>query len=333
MLSSLNLQPDFWIKDIPIHGKTILAPMDGLSDYPTRNICRRYGSALSYTEFLNTTDIFNQNRDIDRRMAFSEQERPAVFQLLDSDPDRLVQAAEQIIHLKPDIFDINLGCPSRNVSARGAGAGLMRRPDLVEKIFKAMTSHFDIPITAKIRLGWDDKSLNYMEIAHIIEDNGGSLVAIHGRTRQQAYAGSADWEPIRQVREALKIPVIANGDIRTPEDIRRVLEITGCPAVMIGRAALGNPWIFSQRDVNQIDLSETMRTIREHLQLMVDFYQESTGVIFFRKHLKAYLKRFHFPRTNLLPLMNAVTVAEVDELLLDLEEHIWPHLEKPCPTL
>ena len=133
--------PDFWIKDIPVYGKVILAPMDGLSDYPTRNISRKYGSSISYTEFLNTTDIFNKNRDIDRRMAFSEQERPIVFQLLDSDPDRIIRAAEDIIQFKPDIFDINLGCPSRSIAARGAGAGLMRRPDLVAQIIHAMTTH------------------------------------------------------------------------------------------------------------------------------------------------------------------------------------------------
>lgn len=321
-------RPDFWIKSIPIYGKTVLAPMDGLSDYPTRNLCRRFGSAISYTEFLNTVDIFNQNRDIDRRMAFSEHERPIVFQLLDSDPDRLVSAAEAVFDLKPDIFDINLGCPSRSVSARGAGAGLLRQPDLVAKIIQAMTARFNIPITAKIRLGWDEQSLNYLEIAHIIEDNGGALIAVHGRTRQQAYNGSADWEPIRLIKQELSIPVIANGDIRSPADVQHVLDLTGCDAVMIGRAAMGNPWIFSMQDCSKINLKETIRVLLEHLQIMVDFYGESTGVVFFRKHLKAYLKRFHFPRTNLLALMNAVTMDEVKYLSNDLVNKSWPHLEQ-----
>lgn len=327
-LSSKN--PVFYIKQIPIYSRTILAPMDGLSDYPTRNLCREYGSAVSYTEFLNTTDIFNQNRDIHLRMAYHPDERPVAFQLLDSDPERLFRAAEMILPLKPDILDINLGCPSRPISARGAGAGLMLRPDLVEKIISGMVSRFDLPITAKIRLGWDDKSRNYMEIAQIIEGCGGSLVAVHGRTREQHYNGTANWEPIREIKQALKIPVIANGDIRTPEDIQHVLDLTGCEGVMIGRAALGNPWLFSGIDYQTIPFDQTEQTIVQHLSWMVDFYEEPAGVIFFRKHLKAYLKRFHFPRTNLLPLLLTESKAEICDLLEDLRLNVWPHLEDAC---
>lgn len=330
MLNHSRNEPLFHIKNIPVYGRTILAPMDGLSDYPTRNLCREYGSAVSYTEFLNTTDIFNHNRDIHLRMSFHEDERPVAFQLLDSDPERLFRAAEMILPLKPDILDINLGCPSRPISARGAGAGLMLRPDLVEKIISGMVSRFDLPITAKIRLGWDDKSRNYMEIARIIEGCGGSLVAVHGRTREQHYNGVASWEPIREIKQALKIPVIANGDIRTVEDIQHVLELTGCEGVMIGRAALGNPWLFSEIDYNTISFDQTVTTVVRHLDWMVEFYGEPAGVIFFRKHLKAYLKRFHFPRTNLLPLLTTESRQEVHNLLEDLRINVWPHLEDPC---
>ncbi len=172
--------------------------------------------------------------------------------------------------------------------------------------------------------------MNYLEIAKIVQDNGGSLIAVHGRTRQQAYAGTADWEPIRLIKQSVSIPVIANGDIRTPEDIRQAFDRTGCDAVMIGRAALGNPWIFSGLDFNQISLSKTIQVIYEHLTLMIDFYGETTGVTFFRKHLKAYLKRFHFPRTNLLPLMLATTQKQIEDLLTELETDIWPHVEAAC---
>jgi tRNA-dihydrouridine synthase B len=317
MFSTEERKPDFWIKNIPVFGKTILAPMDGLSDYPTRMICRRYGSALSYTEFLNTIDILHRNRSIDRRMYYSEGERPVVFQLLDSDPDRLVAATEAVLSLHPDIIDINLGCPSRNISARGAGAGLMRYPALVGRIFKTLTDRLNIPVTAKIRLGWDEQTMNYLEIAHIIEDNGGALIAVHGRTRSQVYTGTADWEPIGRVKQAVSIPVVANGDIRTPADIQQAFQVTGCDAVMIGRAALGNPWIFSLKDIRDIGLAETILAIKEHLQLMVEFYGEQFGVVFFRKHIKAYLKRFHFPRAVMLELM---TVPEQDQVLILLDQ-------------
>lgn len=311
--------PSFQVESLPVYGRVILAPMDGFSDYPTRNICRRYGSAMSYTEFLNTTDIFNQNRNIDRRMAFSEEERPIVFQLLDSDPDRLIRAAEVILPLRPDIIDINLGCPSRSIASRGAGAGLMKNPELVKQIFTTLAGRLPVPVSAKIRLGWDEQNLNYLDIARIIEDSGGALIAVHGRTRAQAYSGQADWEPIRLIKQHLSIPVIANGDIRTPADIERVIQLTGCDGVMVGRAALGNPWIFSERDYLQIPLSETIRTIQEHLQSMCHFYSEPTGVIFFRKHLKAYLKRFHFPGSRLLPLLQAENSVQVNNLLEELK--------------
>lgn len=309
------LSADFFIQNIPIYGKVILAPMDGLSDQPTRSLAREYGSAISYTEFLNTIDILNNNRDIHERMSFIETERPVAFQLLDDNPERMLEAAKRIIHLNPDILDINLGCPSRAITSRGAGAALLQKPASVAKAIQLLTKEFSIPVTAKIRLGWDDRNLNYLEIAHIIEDNGGALIAVHGRTRAQAYQGAARWEPIAEIKQNLKIPVLANGDIRSADDIKKVLDLTKCDGVMVGRASLGNPWIFARQNLEDISLAETLETIHNHLLKMINFYGEPAGVIFFRKHMKAYLKRFGIPRREMVEMLTATDSSTLMNLV------------------
>lgn len=318
MINQETIAPNFYIGSIPVYGNIILAPMDGLSDQPTRSLCRDYGSALSYTEFLNTIDILNDNRDIHERMAFVESERPVVFQLLDQDPDRMLTAARMILKYKPDVIDVNLGCPSRSVTSRGAGAALMQKPQVIAKAISQLVKAVPVPITAKIRLGWDDKSLNYLEIAHIIEDAGGSLVAIHGRTRAQAYQGEAIWTPGGEIKQAVKIPVLINGDIRTPQDIQAALEQTGCDGVMIGRAAMGNPWLFQNRSLDSVGINDAIQTIYHHLDKMINFYQEAGGVILFRKHLKLYLKRFNLKRSEMVALMTATTRQAVSDMLTQL---------------
>jgi nifR3 family TIM-barrel protein len=234
----------------------------------------------------------------------------------------MLVAAQMVLKYQPDVIDINLGCPSRSVTSRGAGAALMQKPEVIGKAISQLVKHIPLPITAKIRLGWDDKSLNYLEIAHIIEDSGGSLVAIHGRTRAQAYQGAAVWTPGGEVKQALKIPVLINGDIRTPEDIQTALEQTGCDGVMVGRAAMGNPWLFRKRKLDTVGLDETIHTIHRHLEKMIAFYDEAGGVILFRKHLKTYLKRFNLKRSEMVALMTAPTRQEVTDLLILLKERI-----------
>jgi nifR3 family TIM-barrel protein len=289
--------------------------MDGLSDQPTRALAREFGSAISYTEFLNTIDILNDNRDIHERMSFLETERPVAFQLLDDSPERMLEAAKRIIHLGPDFLDINLGCPSRAITSRGAGAALLQKPASVARAIQLLTREFTIPVTAKIRLGWDDRSLNYLDIAHIIEDNGGAMVAVHGRTRAQGYQGTARWEPIAEIKKNIKIPVLANGDIRTADDIKTVLDLTDCDGVMVGRASLGNPWIFARQNLEDISLTDTLKTIQNHVLKMIDFYGENAGVIFFRKHLKAYLKRFGIPRGEMVALLTTPDYATLMKLI------------------
>ena len=289
----VDKQPVFCVRNIPIYGDLILSPMEGFSDLPFRSLCRELGSAMSYTEFTNVLDILSNWQRIQRKLAFLPEERPVVFQIFDSEPARILSAALMLQRLppegRPDILDINMGCSDRSVSARGAGAGLLRTPEKVAQIFQMLTRALDMPVTGKIRLGWDTHSLNYVQIARIVEENGGSLVAVHGRTRHQGYTGQANWDAIAEVRQALSIPVVANGDVRSVADIERIKQHTGCPAVMIGRAAIGNPWIFSRRNADQVPAVEVVQVMQRHMQRMLDFYGESRGMLVFRKHAKSYL--------------------------------------------
>lgn len=296
-------EPTFMIGPVPIYGDLILAPMDGISDSPFRGICRELGSALVVTEFINALDVLEDNPRYPKRTIFDEAQRPVSLQILGNEPERMLAAAIPLVKaVRPDILDINLGCQSKNVTSRGAGAALLRRPDLVARIFSLMTHEFSIPVTGKIRLGWDEDSLNYLDIAKIIEDNGGAMVAVHGRTRKQAYRGEARWEPIREVKQALQIPVIGNGDVITVTDINRIKHETGCDAVMIGRAAVPNPWIFSRLDRDQVSPHQALQTILAHFKAIVTYYGEP-GVITFRKYLKAYLAPYTIPREQLLDLL------------------------------
>ncbi len=310
-----NKQPLFYIGKVPIFGDLILAPMDGISDMPFRSICRRLGSALTVTEFINALDVLEGHPRYHHRLAYEPFQRPLSLQFLDDQPERILKAAHLLIpEVKPDIIDINLGCQSKNVTSRGAGAALMQTPPKIARIFQIMTAEFDLPITGKIRLGWDEDDLNYLEVAKVIEGNGGAMVAVHGRTRQQAYRGKARWEPIREVKQALSIPVIGNGDVKTVADIDAIKQITGCDAVMIGREAVRNPWIFSRLDRSEVPPEMVYQTASRQLADMVAFYGER-GVITFRKYLKAYLEPYNLSREALLPMLKSQNHSEVQNWL------------------
>jgi tRNA-dihydrouridine synthase B len=314
--------PTFSIGGLPIYGDLILAPMDGTTDLPFRGLCRRLGSAFSVTEFVNALDVLEDHPRYPKRHAFEPHHRPLSLQLLGDEAEQILAAALHLVpQVKPDMIDINLGCQSKNVTQRGAGAALLKAPGKIAEIFRLMTANFAQPITGKIRLGWDEEQLNYLEVAQIIQDNGGAMVAVHGRTRQQAYRGQARWEPIREIKSALHIPVIGNGDVRTVADIDRIKAFTGCDAVMIGRAAVGNPWIFSRIDRADVPPSIVHQTLRQHLVDMLDFYGER-GVITFRKFLKAYLAPYAIPREKLLILLKSQDPAFVIQWLDDFFDHL-----------
>ena len=309
----------FYIDTIPIDGDLVLAPMQGFSDSPFRLICRKLGSAISYSEFINALDILQENPNIKNKLTFQEQERPIVFQLFDNDPDRLLIATIQIQAFQPDILDVNLGCSVRRVSGRGAGAGLLLEPKKVEDIFQELSKSLSMPITAKIRLGWDKNTRNYLLIARIIQDNGGNLIAVHARTRQQAYTGKADWQAIAEIKQSVSIPVIANGDVCNQEDIKKIKSQTNCDAVMIGRAAIGNPWLFAGLDRHQVPHNMVQKTIQEHYERMLEFYGTEKGYLLFRKHLKRYLDLSSLPREQRKILL---TKVEPEELFQRLQEFL-----------
>jgi nifR3 family TIM-barrel protein len=279
---------------------------------------------MSYTEFVNALDVINGHPHLEQRLTYAEEERPVVFQIFDDDPQRLLQAALAIQERNPDIIDINMGCSAKTVAGRGAGAGLLREPSQIAEIFRLLSKELDIPVTGKIRLGWDDDNLNYLEIARIIEDNGGKLIAVHGRTKQQAYRGDANWRAIAEIKSSVSIPVIGNGDVRKVADIQRMLDITGCDAVMIGRSAIGNPWIFAGLDREKVPVNQVRETMLAHLDSMLSFYGAELGLVLFRKHASRYITPFGLTNEQremlltakkpeeFVALLNVLAISEMD---------------------
>lgn len=295
--TSLCTSP-FLIRDVLIPGRLLLAPMDGFTDSPFRRICREFGASLLTSEFLNGIDISFGHPHLKFKTFFHEHERPFCYQVFDDDPDRMLLAAAKMESFAPDIIDINMGCSAKNVSNRGAGAGLLKHPQKIGKITTSLVSTLRVPVTAKIRLGWDDQTKNYLEIASILVDCGISAITVHARTRNMAYSGMADWDAIAEVKAGVPVPVIGNGDVKSLIDAQKMADHTGCDGVMIGRAALGNPWVFAGRDRSNVTPQELFNIIKRHLSLMVDLYSERIGTILFRKHLSRYLTG-HLPTAEL----------------------------------
>ncbi len=311
----MEQEPTFWVRDVPIYGDAILSPMARFSDVPYRAVCRAYGSAMNYTEFVAANSLLLTRNPSWRRLDIKPGgEMPMVFQIFGDDTDVILRAAQRIEAWGPDILDINMGCSVPRVSEHGAGVGMMRKPQQVAELFRRLSSALKIPVTGKIRLGWDAASRNYLEIARIMEENGASLVAVHGRTKEQKYGGRADWDAIAEIKQAVNIPVIGNGDVKKVADIERLQAHTGCDAVMIGRAAIGNPWIFAKRERATLTFADITAVIRLHLQEMLDYYGDPQGLVLFRPHLRKYfagvaLKRF------MHPMLETDDVGRFEELL------------------
>ncbi|MBK8900873.1 MAG: tRNA-dihydrouridine synthase family protein [Anaerolineaceae bacterium] len=306
-------QPLFTVGDVPVFGDAILAPMAGYSDVPYRALCRAYGSAMHYTEFVPVEALLGKRVHERFRMRLDTQpgEHPMVFQIFGNNAQMLLDAALRIQEWGPDIIDVNMGCSTRKVSGRGAGVGMMPQPALIAETFKLLSQHLEVPVTGKIRLGWDATQENFLEIGRILEQNGAALIAIHGRTKVQKYGGEANWDAIAALKQAVSVPVIGNGDVQTPEDIDRMKTHTGCDAVMIGRAAIGNPWIFARQRREELAIGDIIKAVRLHAREMVAYYGEAPGLRQFRKHLKRYFE--DIPCFELDSLLGTESLAEFEE--------------------
>jgi len=285
----------FSIGETYVDGRVVLAPMSGYNDIAFRLLCRRFGAALVYTGLLSAKSIHYSPRRLgsprtEAMLSLHPEEHPVVVQLFAGDAGILASAAAAIEHLGMAAIDINMGCAKPKILRSGSGAALMRDPVKVGRVFSAVCGAVLVPVTGKIRLGWDDAELTYLDAARAAVDNGAALIAVHGRSAAQGYRGEADWDAIAEVKRTVDVPVLASGDVRTVADIHRVLEATDCDGVMIGRAAIGNPWIFQGISRDQLAWSDRLPVILEHLGLVVAQSAGPYAVRSFRKHLRAYLR-------------------------------------------
>ncbi len=286
------------IGDVTLDNPVFLAPMAGVTDLPFRLLCKEQGCGLVYTEMISAKAIYYGNQNTQQLLTIDPKEKPIAVQLFGSDPSLLADMARKIDNPNIDIFDINMGCPVPKVVKNNEGSALLRHPKRVAEIVKKVSSVIDKPLTIKIRKGFNDETVNAVEIAKIAEDSGAAAIGVHGRTREQYYSGQADWDIIRRVKEAVTIPVFGNGDVFGPEDAKRLLEETACDGILVGRGAMGNPWIFSRinhyLENNEIlekpSIQEIVKTILRHTQMLIDYKGEYVAMREMRKHVSWYIK-------------------------------------------
>lgn len=284
------------IGNVELNNNVFLAPMAGVTDLPFRLICKEMGAGLVFSEMISAKGLFYGSENTKKLLEINENERPTAIQLFGSDPNILADMAKSIEDLNFDIIDINMGCPAPKIVRNGEGSALMDNPKLIGQIVNAVVKNQSKPVTIKIRKGFS--SHNALEVAKTAEENGAYAVSIHGRTRGQYYTGKADWGIIKEIKQNLSIPVIGNGDVTSPETAKKMFDYTGCDAIMIGRAAEGNPWIF-KRTLHYLKTgellpppspSEKFNVILKHLNMLVDFKGEYIGIREMRKNIAWYTK-------------------------------------------
>ncbi|WP_304341093.1 tRNA dihydrouridine synthase DusB [Metaclostridioides mangenotii] len=315
------------IGNVELGGRVFLAPMAGVTDLAFRLICKEKGCDLLYTEMINAKALCYDDEKTKKMLNIREEEHPVSVQIFGSDPNYMGRAADILNEYPNEILDINMGCPAPKVIKNGDGSALMRNPKLAGEVLKAVVKNSIKPVTLKIRKGWDDNSINALEIAKIAEDAGISAIAVHGRTREQYYSGAADWDIIKQVKEAVKVPVIGNGDVFDIKSAIKMLDKTGCDAIMIGRGSQGNPWIFSQINsyldngiaIPEPSALEKINTAIKHLNLALEEDGEYVAVREMRKHIAWYLKGLK----NSARLRDEINKIEsYDDVVLKLQRYL-----------
>lgn len=320
----------FKIGSITIENPLVLGPMAGVTDLPFRLLCKEQGCGLIYTEMVSAKGIYYNNKNTGSLLEVKEEERPVALQLFGEDPYIMSEMAKKIEPLNFDILDINMGCPVPKVVNNGEGSALMKNPKRVGEIVSAISKAIEKPVTVKIRKGFNDAMVNAVEVAKVIEESGGAAVAVHGRTREQYYSGAADWDIIRQVKEAVSIPVIGNGDVTSAQDTIKMMKETGCDAVMIARGVRGNPWLFHQINSYFKDgtieekphITEVIDMILRHARLAVEYKGEFTAIHEMRKHVAWYTHGY----PNSTRLRSRVNEVETYEQLVALMKEYYDYL-------
>ncbi len=284
------------IGDVQIDNPFVLAPMAGVTDLPFRKLCKEQGAGLICMEMVSAKAISFHNKNTEALMEIDKCENPVSMQLFGSEPELMARVAAEIEERPFDILDINMGCPVPKVVNNGEGSALLKNPELIVKIVKSVSSAIKKPLTVKVRIGFENEPVDIVEIAKRVEDAGAAAIAVHGRTRQQYYSGTADWDAIRRVKEAVSIPVIGNGDVDSPEKAEALIKETGCDGVMIGRAVRGNPWLFRELNhyfetgekLSRPSVEEVREMILRHARMQIDLKGEFTGIREMRKHVAWY---------------------------------------------
>lgn len=284
----MNLHENIFLNGVPLKGRLLLAPISGFTDSPFRRIASRHGAGMVVSELISAEGIVRRHARTMELLAFCPDERPLAIQIFGGDPGVMAEAAVIVEGYCPDVIDLNLGCPAPKVCKSGGGSAMLEFPGLVREVAKRVVSAVKVPVTSKIRLGPGEGTRNSLEVVRALEEGGVSLITVHGRTRSQRYTGSADWQAIKEIRENASVPVVGNGDISSIEDARGRMKFSGCEAVMIGRSAVGNPWIFSGERPGLDQVADVMLA---HMLLMMEHYGER-GIILMRKHAAKYVHGF-----------------------------------------